>query len=428
MEYVISILWVCMESISFFLLHDAFLPQRKYARNWKWLIVPASVLIGVMSCAGIDKITILILPFVLNYLIYTCLFEGSILWHILLLVLTAIMTGVIDTGFLYGSSYILKISIESLIWRKLQYVTVVSTGKLLTVFLAWFVRYVKKRSSFQQVQRNWLILILIFPAVSLAMLFVVFLGYQENNDLSVLAIIFSISLGIANIAIIYLIQKIEMQTRNEHETILLSKQMEIQTSSIVALEKSYRSQRQATHEFHRHLQIIRDLLAVNKVEKVCDYLDELDSNHTTRVLRVNSRHPIIDAVLNQKCQAAEEQEIDIQIQVNTLQNVNVPDSALVVLLSNILDNAIEACAKIETTRCIQCSIIYTDCLFISIRNTSEPVVIRGTSIETCKVPKEAHGFGIANAVRILDELCAEYTFNYEDGYFQFVAEIPRYRK
>jgi sensor histidine kinase regulating citrate/malate metabolism len=51
-------------------------------------------------------------------------------------------------------------------------------------------------------------------------------------------------------------------------------------------------------------------------------------------------------------------------------------------------------------------------------------VITDGTIQTTKEPKEEHGFGLANVCRILDQLGAEYTFSYENGTFQFVAEIP----
>jgi sensor histidine kinase regulating citrate/malate metabolism len=48
-------------------------------------------------------------------------------------------------------------------------------------------------------------------------------------------------------------------------------------------------------------------------------------------------------VLNQKYQQAQEHDIDVQMQVNDLSSVSIYTDHLVVLLSNLLDNAIEAC-------------------------------------------------------------------------------------
>lgn len=63
-------------------------------------------------------------------------------------------------------------------------------------------------------------------------------------------------------------------------------------------------------------------------------------------------------------------------------------------------------------------------LFISVRNTSYPITFDGENIPTSKVSKEEHGYGLANIKRILSNLNAEYTYEYHDGWFEFVIEIP----
>ena len=204
----------------------------------------------------------------------------------------------------------------------------------------------------------------------------------------------------------------------------MNQQMEIQTESILALEKSYRSQRAVTHEFQNQLQTISNLLSGGKYEDVQDYLHQLQEAHVTRVLAVNTHHPIMDAILNQKYQLAVENKIDIQIQVNDLSGIRIPTNSLVVLFSNLLDNAIEACQRLPDHRAIRCSIIASDVLYISIRNTSQSVCITDGLIQTSKASKAEHGFGLLSIKRILEEQNAEYAFQYENDWFHFAAEIP----
>ena len=218
---------------------------------------------------------------------------------------------------------------------------------------------------------------------------------------------------------------VEMKmAKEERERSLLRQQMEIQTGSIRALEKSYRSQRQATHEFRNQLQTIHDLLARDERDEAMRYVEQLQGMQTTRVFAVNTHHPILDAVLNQKYQAAKELDVDFQFRVNDLSVLNMETDALVVLFSNLLDNAIEGCARLQEGRMIRCSILLSDSLYISIRNTSPPVVMNGKDIPTVKEPKHEHGYGLISVRRILEDLSAEYTFHYADGWFEFVSEIP----
>lgn len=114
----------------------------------------------------------------------------------------------------------------------------------------------------------------------------------------------------------------------------------------------------------------------------------------------------------------------MRVQVNDLSSISYQTDELVVLLSNLLDNAIEACLRLDGHREILCSILKEDSVYISIRNTSNPVVIVNNEIPTSKSEVTEHGFGIPAVKYILEQQNAEYTFAYKDGWFQFVAEIP----
>ena len=271
---------------------------------------------------------------------------------------------------------------------------------------------------------SWTILTVLFPVASIIIVVTVFLNYQDSTDLSVGAFICSGILAVANIAVLYLIHIMEKRITEEKELMLLNQQMDIQSKSISALEKSYRAQRVATHEFNHHLQTIHDLLEQKELETLTGYVNQLQGIQTTQLLSVNTRHPIIDAVLNQKYQAAKELDIEIEFHVTDLSGISIDTTALVVLLSNLLDNAIEACQQLSGERMINCTILANDELFLSIKNPSAPVVINNGLIETTKSPKEEHGYGLIAVKHILSQLNAEYSIHYEDGYFQFATEIP----
>ena len=114
----------------------------------------------------------------------------------------------------------------------------------------------------------------------------------------------------------------------------------------------------------------------------------------------------------------------MSVKVNDLSSVSIPTDLLVVLLSNLLDNAIEACLRLENHGEIVCNIIQEEALFISIRNTSLPVEIREGSLPATSKNSLEHGYGLGAVVYTLEQLKAEYTYTYQSGWFQFAAEIP----
>lgn len=424
MEYLISNFWFCLELIYSYLFWGAFFSKK--ATKWRFILVSFFLLLITFTYTniGLNPVLKILLSLLLCLTAISLLYDGSWSRRIFVVILTSMVNGIIDTAFTYGFSAFLGLSLNEFVWRKVFYVTTVTIGKLFSIFLAWILQRYRLFRDFQSIEKKWLLLSLFFPVVSFAMQIAVFDGYRGDSDLSSRALLFSGVLALANIAIIYLINVMEKSTKNAHETALMQQQMEIQTDSILALEKSYRAQRKATHDFRNQLQTIHDLLKNGQSNEALEYVQQLQGMQTTRVLAVNSHHAIIDAILNHKYQSAREQGIDVQIQVNDLSVVSLNTDTLVVLLTNLLDNAIEACNRLDTNRVIQCRFFATDTIYLSIRNSSMPVVITDKHIPSSKEPKEEHGYGLARVQHILKQLNAEFTFNYENGWFEFVAEIP----
>lgn len=421
---MLSILWICLELLFFYTLSRAFF-ETKCSRRQTFIALSMASIAMFFVVSFLSNI---LLKQLITFLCYITLsfylFRSFWVWNILVCLICFIFAGIVDTAVLYGVCALLQTSLAEFAWRKLSYVTVVTVGKLVAILIAWLIFRLRKRSESHSPKTRWLVLMLIFPAVSLVMLFVVFSSYQGRNDLSVGAFLFSVGLAVANVAILYLIQRIEAQTKEEQVLRLLTQQMFIQTEGILALEKSYRAQRQATHDFNHHLNTLLQLLSSGDAQAATTYLQQLQKTQSERILSMNSRHPIIDAVMHQKCQVAKDADIDIQVHVNDLSAVTLPTDQIVVMLSNLMDNAIEACLRFEGERIIQCQIVANNSLFLSIRNTSLPVIISDNRMETCKKPKQDHGYGLPTVCRIIEQLQGEFDLDYEDGWFQFTAEIP----
>lgn len=424
MEYLFTALWSGMDLVFLHFFWSAFLQPKKPLKQRIAVMTLGWIACCIFICLIPDKFPQMLFTMSIIFAVSLYLNNGAWYQHIIFVVLGYMINGIMDTMTIYGMSALMGISYAEFVWMKLFYVATVSLSKSFTLLIGWTLQRIRKSVSNHTIHRSWLLLSLLFPVVSFAMLAVVFVGFQGASDLSMGAVIFSLFLAAANAAIIYLIGVMEKNSRQLQENVLLHQQMEMLTDSMIALERSYRNQRKATHEFRNQLQTIRNLLENEKIADAKAYVGQLQETQTTRIFAVNSHHPIIDAVLNNKYQTAKAHEIDFQIQVNDLSQISIGTDELVVLLSNLLDNAIEACCRMPDHRIIQCTILLEDTLFLSVRNTSNPVTIIGDTVPTSKAPKEEHGFGLSRIQQILKQLQAEYAFTYEKGWFDFVIEIP----
>lgn len=429
MEYLVELIWICIEMICLFFTYKAFFQPRIETKKIIFLLVFS--LIAILLVNNIDVFFVYKYPFfkkgfsfVICNAIAIIAFDG--LWYNKLLVATMFYfsLGAIDTVSVYGMAALLKVSVADLVWKKWLYTVIVTIGKCILLFISWSLFYFYNKEHIKKPNGKKLSLTFLFPLISIIMLFAIFDSYKTQGDLSISAVIFSFILIISNVVIVYLIDNMDRTAQAEQELAILNQSMALQTENIRSLEKSYRAQRTATHEFKHQLQAIYNLLENEDRSLAKRYIQELQATQTSRIFAVNTKHPIVDAILNEKYRIASENSIDISFKVNDLSNLSINVDAIVVLLSNLLDNAIEACQRLPEGKAIECILLLDESLFLSIRNTSPQVDIHNGMIETTKEPKYEHGFGLIGVRRILNQLGGECVVDYSENWFQFVADIP----
>lgn len=193
-----------------------------------------------------------------------------------------------------------------------------------------------------------------------------------------------------------------------------------------SMKKQYERQRRYLHDYKNQLDCIRGMLGAGQTEEAMAYITGLTGSIRQNVMYVNTNHAAVNVVLNQKYQDACEKGIVMTMAANDLSKTSVSEEDIVTLLVNLLDNAIEACEKLENGRVIQCKIVLEDGeLIISIRNpVKEPVQIRGKRIVTGKRDKSRHGIGLLNVDEVVRKNGGTSVLKCEDGWFGFTAVIP----
>lgn len=159
---------------------------------------------------------------------------------------------------------------------------------------------------------------------------------------------------------------------------MLNQQIQLQSKNMTSASELYSAQRKKVHDFRAHLNILNQLMKNQEYSAAEEYLEKITEQQTDRLFLVNTHHPILDALFNTKAAEATQKKISIDFEVNDLSNLPFDASDIVVLLSNLLDNAIEACqhnalltssiVKMMNTRpCSSSQLFFTDRLMRSSR-------------------------------------------------------------
>lgn len=424
MEYVASAFWIGLEILSVLLFCDAFLPLKPGKIKNALGILLIWIVIILYSNIDITGVVKPIISIVVLTILSLWIFSGKPLHNFILVLVCYIFIVIIDAVVVNGTCILLDISYIELVWRKTTYITVTTIDKLFSVLLMWVVWNMVSSHGLRKTNSKWIVLMLLFPLTSIVMFAMLVYSSNQSGDLPISVVIFAGILSVANIAMLYIVTSLEKAAKQEQEAGMLKQQIALQAENYTTLKENYSTQRKATHEFKRHVQTLGDLLEHGEYLTAKQYLHQLQNNRKLEVFSISSKHPVFDVILNQKHQVAQECSIKMHVQVNDLSLVTLQTDEIVVLLSNLLDNAIEACQRIKTRREIYCNIIMDDYLNIAIRNTSSPIELTDGNIKTSKCNSSEHGYGIPAVKYILNRLDAEYTFDYKDGWFAFSAEIP----
>lgn len=275
---------------------------------------------------------------------------------------------------------------------------------------------------------RWPILFLtfLFPLASFVVLLTLIFTSVNSPDNSNAFLLCGIFLVIANIAVFLLLDWVDSSDEAIKQKLALEQTVQLQAQNMEALGKAYSAQRKITHDFNSQLETIGCLLKSDDSKDAIEFVTALHAKQTTRSLLVNTHHPIVDALLNQKAYIAKDKNIQIHFEVNDLSNLQLDSVDITTILGNLLDNAIEACVIYGENSQIQVKVLLGNTLFFAIRNTCKPVKIIGEYIPTTKPNAQLHGFGLENVKTLLRKYNGEYAMEYDEGWFTFTGEIDNY--
>ena len=123
-------------------------------------------------------------------------------------------------------------------------------------------------------------------------------------------------------------------------------QQEVLSRQYDEIRGIYLDMRGWRHDYHNHLQVMKADLAAGHLDELSAYLDDLERDLDRVDTYVKSGNLMVDAILNSKLSLAEKGGVSVTCKAVVPESLTVDDVDLCVILGNLLDNAIEACAAL----------------------------------------------------------------------------------
>lgn len=266
-----------------------------------------------------------------------------------------------------------------------------------------------------------------FPIVSMVVIMALTMFDLSNSFFNggILFIIIT-GFGVINILVFYFVSNILSNEAEVNRLRLMQERSQNQMSLYRNMQKNYEQQRRYMHDYKNQLNCIQGLITDGRIEEAQEYVAGLTGKVQQNMDYVNTNHPIVNVVLNQKYKYAQDKDITMTMLVNDLSGLNMKEEDIVTLLVNLIDNAVEACEELDFNRVIQFKMtLEAEQLVLSIRNpVRNPVKINGKTITTTKKKASEHGIGLLNVNSVIEKTGGISALRCEEGWFCFSAIIP----
>lgn len=275
--------------------------------------------------------------------------------------------------------------------------------------------------------KGWIAFIM-YPAITLVVIsLLLYVPLEEISEkVFRIIIVFAVSMLFLSIIQLYLLENIMIRESEIYNKQALIEQAEHVNQMYRSLSEEREIQKARAHDYLNHLNVLLALAEHNNSVEEIKYIKEQIGASSEIVDIIDTGNAVINAVLNYKYREAKKKSIIMPLIIDDLSNLKISESDIVTILSNILDNAIEATEKCDNKK-IVLQISKQDqkhLLYIDSSNTCLPDLFIEEKHHTTKENKENHGYGISNIKYTVEKNNGECIIDQKDGIFRIIITIP----
>ncbi|MGN0707174.1 MAG: sensor histidine kinase [Faecalibacterium sp.] len=261
---------------------------------------------------------------------------------------------------------------------------------------------------------------LFYPCMALSVSCLLIL-LNKRIDAPGMLIWISIALLVSLVAHFEMVRRLNEETARSEQAHL---QIALEQERAEALMESYTAQRRLTHEFTHHLDALNAFLQKENLEGAKAYLASVSRSVASGTTILNTGNPLLDALLSRQYQDAAGRGVLLYFDLCNLQHVPFADQDLVILISNLMGNAVEAACGCDRPEVFLRIKICGGELLLSVRNrvSKDIPVVDGQLPHTTK-QEPGHGMGLVNVQDVLRKYDAEYTISCRDRWFRFTCAV-----
>lgn len=231
-------------------------------------------------------------------------------------------------------------------------------------------------------------------------------------------------LVIVNIVSIFMLQESLVKDEKLRLLEIQNESKQNQLQAFHDMQSLYELQGQKLHDYKKQLSTLQELMKSGDIDTAIELTEQLTKSIAVETSEINVGHPVINAVLNQQYRVAKGKNIGMTFAVSELKDVRLADDDIVVLLGNLLENAIHECEKVTAQgRVASISVKFVEAsgkVILNVRNpVREKVEIVDNKVAT--LSHEGHGIGLSNVESVSERNGGTFAISCDDN--EFVAVV-----
>ncbi len=329
---------------------------------------------------------------------------------------------------LMGIMYLLKLGSPN---ESLEAGTERILGMVGTRFLYFWMVLIVSRVLMKKVKEipfwHWISIILM-PIISIVVLYSIFISIAVANNTHSMVIYLTSIAGMVyiNVAMFNFFESYLKQMKLAFMETVAEREAENYRS----LRLSYVEMQKLKHDFQNELAVLKDMIANRRYESADEHISEVSDFINKSAAICYTGNEAVDSLINIKIKQAEAYNIKIATKVHLFTDMDYNSMELCRIIGNALDNAIEACCKVD----VQDRFIYisfkevNDNVLLEISNSSYSADTEW--LVSTKSDKGIHGYGIQSINSSSERIGGNVDFKYENGNFtmRLLYNLEKIRK
>ena len=173
-----------------------------------------------------------------------------------------------------------------------------------------------------------------------------FILFDEKPDLLWKMPLVAVLIFAGEAALIYFWQRYRILLAERQKHFVEEQQIKVMKMRLEEAENFYGSIRKVRHEMKNHMANIKGLAGAGEYGEIEDYVRRMDETMQELEYKYVTGNAVTDVIINDKCRRAE--KAGIRFDADFRYGGEIPVFDMGIILNNLLDNAIEACEKLET--------------------------------------------------------------------------------